>query len=86
MPTWITIMAGRLSNGHYYLYVNYLNYLIVDSITPQPLIATNGKLSIGTPGDLEFGLIQMWMNYELNYTNFQTFCINFNNIVSNRWY
>lgn len=86
MPTWITIMAGRLSNGHYYLYVNYLNYLIVDSITPQPLIATNGKLSIGTPGDLEFGLIQMWMNYELNYTNFQAFCVNFNNTVSNRWY
>lgn len=88
--TWVTIMMGRLSDGQYYLY-------IVDEgfdVAPSPLIATNGQLRIGADaanppiyenGGLEFGLIQMWMDYELNYTNFTTFGNNFHSIVSNRW-
>lgn len=88
---WVTIMFGRLSNGRYYL--NVVNK--ASNIAPgsQPLIATNGQLRIGANetnppfeenGGLEFGLIQMLMNYKLDYTNFTTFSTNFHNIVSTR--
>ena len=91
MPTWDTIIAARLSDGRYYLYVSSS---ILSSPTSVPLIATNGQFCIGANevplyhenGGLQFGLIQMWLNYELNYTNFTTLCANFHyNIVSTRW-
>lgn len=90
MPTWDTIIAARISGGRYCLYVSSSR---VSSPISVPLIATNGQLRIGADevppyhenGGLQFGLIQMWMDYELNYTNFTTFCGNFHNIVSTRW-
>lgn len=83
VSAWATIVAGRITDGRYCLFVNYM---VTNSGTSQPLIATNGQLRIGADevnppsdenGGLQFGLIQMWRNYNLDYNNFTTFSVNF---------
>lgn len=85
---WATIMIGRLSSGKYIL--NIVGSGSISTPNSQPLIATNGELGIGADnnpspdenGGLEFGLIQMWMNYSVDLTIFQNISYNFHNIVS----
>lgn len=94
IPTWATIIAVRLSNGRYYLTIfnSYMSTNTIGSLNSQPLIATNGQLHIGGDeaisnenGDLEFGLIQVWMNYPVDYITFQNIATNFHDTVSPRW-
>lgn len=93
-PVWVTIMFGRLSGGRYQIEIHTNTYIYDYSDPEEPLIATNGQLRIGAGevnppfeenGGLEFGLIQMWMNYAVSLGTFHNMATNFHDIVSTRW-
>lgn len=93
---WVTIMMGRVGTGRYHLNANASgSFIYSDSNIAQQLIATNGELGIGASnnplfeenGGLEFGLIQMWMNYYgEGVVFFNNSFNNFHATVVNRWY
>lgn len=86
---WVTIVISRSSSGKYTL--NIVGQGSISTPYSQPLIATNGQLRIGADevnppsyenGGLEFGLIQMWMNYSLDGVNLTTLVNNFHATVN----
>ncbi len=80
---WITLVFGRNESSKLFMYDG--TNAIISSINNNFILTTNnGRFgSRSADGMINYGCIQCWKNVTVDYT---TTYIEFNNLVSNRWY